>query len=251
MSKLQQINVFLNEKLKAVPLEISVVVKKTIAEYQEEIYRLKQANAHLQQLTLTEEEVNPEQQHYEQEWSANLGPVEPDAEESIWNSINIITVENQTEFDGESYRESDSTSEYQPPSEVNPDSDNSESDHGKEDEGENRIPLSRLKPLKSKRGRGRPRKEARELPDLKCDLCGKCFATAGGLRRHQQNWHSEERPKGRPRKETSELPDLKCDVCGKCLATARSLKRHRQNRHLEERPRGRPRKETSELPDLK
>ncbi|KAK6292797.1 hypothetical protein J4Q44_G00362980 [Coregonus suidteri] len=119
MSKLQQINVFLNEKLKAVPLEISVVVKKTIAEYQEEIYRLKQANARLrrlldlvfkpeiklhrfadlQQLTLTEEEVNPEQQHYEQEWSANLGPVEPDAEESIWNSINIITVENQTEFD--------------------------------------------------------------------------------------------------------------------------------------------------------
>lgn len=50
MSKLQQLNVFLNEQLKAVPLEISVVVKKTIAEYQEEISRLEQANARLRRL---------------------------------------------------------------------------------------------------------------------------------------------------------------------------------------------------------
>ena len=50
MSKLQQNNVFLNETLTAVPLEISVVVKKTIAEYQEEIYRLKRANARLRRL---------------------------------------------------------------------------------------------------------------------------------------------------------------------------------------------------------
>ncbi|KAK6299867.1 hypothetical protein J4Q44_G00299000 [Coregonus suidteri] len=78
----------------------------------------------LQQLTLTEEEVNPEQQHCEQEWSASLGPPESDAEESIWNSINI-TVENRTESDGESYGESESTSDYEPPS----DSDNSESDN--------------------------------------------------------------------------------------------------------------------------
>ncbi|CDQ61733.1 unnamed protein product [Oncorhynchus mykiss] len=248
MSKLQQINAFLNEKLTAVPLEISVLVKKTIAEHQEEISRLKRANARLrrlldlvfkpeiklhrladlQLLTLTEEEVNPEQQHCEQEWSANLGLQESDAEESMWNSINI-TVENRTKSDGESYSESESTSDYEPPS----DSDNSESDHVNMD---NRIRLSGLKPLKSKRGRGRPRKETGALPDLKCDVCIKKFATASGLRRHLQNWHSEERPIGLPRKETSELSDLKCNVCGKCLATARSLKRHLQLRHSEERP---------------
>ncbi|CAB1349567.1 unnamed protein product, partial [Coregonus sp. 'balchen'] len=218
MSKLQQINVFLNEKLTAVPLEISVLVKKTIAEHQEEISRLKQANARLrrlldlvfkpeiklhrladlQQLTLTEEEVNPEQQHCEQEWNACLGPQESDAEESIWNSINILTVENRTESDGESYGESESTSDYEPPS----DSDNSEGDNVKVNL-ENRIRLSGLKPLKSKRGRGRPRKETRALPDLKCDVCIKCFATASGLRRHLQNWHSEERPIGLLRKESN------------------------------------------------
>ncbi|CAB1331719.1 unnamed protein product, partial [Coregonus sp. 'balchen'] len=241
MSKLQQLNVFLNEKLTAVPLEISVVVQKTIAEYQEEISRLERANsrlrrlldlvfkpeiklhrlADLQQLTVSEEDVNSEQQHCEQEWSPGLGPVESDAEESMWNSFNIVTVENQTELDGESYRESDgesnreseSTSDYQPPSEVNPESDNGESNSGKVDGVESRISLSGLKPLKPKRGRGRPMKETSELSDLKCDMCVKCFATASGLKRHQQLRHSEERP-------------YMCDTCGQCFALNRYLIRH-------------------------
>ncbi|XP_071184958.1 zinc finger protein 260-like [Salvelinus alpinus] len=190
---------------------------------------LPRKETNLQLLTLTEEEVNPEQQHREQEWSANLGPQESDAEESIWNSINIITVENRTESDGESYSESESTSDYEPPS----DSDNSESDHVHMD---NRIRLSGSQPLKSKRGRGQPRKETRALPDLKCDVCGKCLATARSLKRHHQNRHLEERPRGRPRKETSEFPDLKCDVCGKCFVTRGGLRMHEKNRHSEERP---------------
>ncbi|CAB1319293.1 unnamed protein product, partial [Coregonus sp. 'balchen'] len=189
MSKLQLLNVLLKEKCTSVPLEISVAVEKTISEFQEEISRLKQANARLrklldlvfkpeiklhrlavlQQLTLTEEVVNPEQQHCEQEWSPGLGPVESDAEESIWDSFNIITEENQTESDGESYGESESTSDYEPPSEVNADSDNSGSHNGKVDGVEKRVSLSGLKPLNSKRGRGRPRKETSELPDLICD----------------------------------------------------------------------------------
>ncbi|CAB1338585.1 unnamed protein product [Coregonus sp. 'balchen'] len=109
----------------------------------------------LQQLTLSEEEVNRGQQHCEQEWRASLGPVEFDAVESIWDSINIITVENQTESEDESNRESQSTSDYQPPSDVNPDS---EGDNEKVDGVVSRIPPSGLKPLRSKGGRRRPRK---------------------------------------------------------------------------------------------
>jgi hypothetical protein len=50
MSKLQLLNEVLDEKLAAVPLEISVVVKTTIAEYQGEISRLKRAVARLRRL---------------------------------------------------------------------------------------------------------------------------------------------------------------------------------------------------------
>ncbi|XP_034147954.1 zinc finger protein 37 [Esox lucius] len=223
MSKVHPLEV-LNEKLSAVPLEISVVVKTTIAEYQEEISRLKRTNARLhrllelvfkpeiklhrlrdlQQLTLTKEECNPGQkQNCEQEWNPSLGTRNPDAVvESVWESFNI-TVEHQTESDGESIRESESTSDYEPTSEMNPDSDNSESYNGKMDRVASKIPLSDLKTLKPKRGRGRPRKERRNVPDLKCDLCGKLLATARSLKRHRQNRHVEERPIGRPRKQSN------------------------------------------------
>ncbi|KAM9546475.1 uncharacterized protein ACWYII_036801 [Salvelinus alpinus] len=240
MSKLQLLNVLLKEKLTSVPLEISVAVQKTMAEYLEEISRLKRANARLrklldlvfkpeiklhrlavlQQLSLTEEEINPEQQ----EWSPGLGPVESDAEESIWDSFNIITEENQTESDGESYGESESTSDYEPPSEVNADSDNSRSHKGKMDGVEKRISLSGLKPLKSKRGRGRPRKETSELPDLICDVCGKCLANERSLKRHRQSRHNKDRP-------------YMCDTCGHCFAMNCSLRRHMKI-HMEERQHG-------------
>lgn len=50
MSKLQLLNVLLKEKLTSVPLEISVAVQKTMAEYLEEISRLKRANSRLRKL---------------------------------------------------------------------------------------------------------------------------------------------------------------------------------------------------------
>uniref|UniRef100_A0AAZ3SUU2 C2H2-type domain-containing protein n=1 Tax=Oncorhynchus tshawytscha TaxID=74940 RepID=A0AAZ3SUU2_ONCTS len=166
MSKLQLLNEVLDEKLAAVPLEISVVVKTTIAEYQGEISRLKRAVARLRRLL-------------------------------------DLVFKPEIKLQRLAGLESESTSDYEPPSEVSPDSDNSE--NGNVDGVESRIPLSGLKPLKSKRGRGRPRKGTSELPDLKCD------------------------------KKNCEFPDLKCDVCGKCFEKARNLQRHRQYRHSEER----------------
>ncbi|CAB1312183.1 unnamed protein product, partial [Coregonus sp. 'balchen'] len=166
ISKLQLLNEVLYEKVAAVHLELSVVVKTTIANYQEEISLLKlfikfhpfSFPPDLQQLTLTEEEVNPKQQ----EWSPVLGPW------SIWDSFNLITEKNQTESDGESNGESESTSDSELPSEVNPDSDNSESDNGRVDKvtGD------------------------KEHSHLKYDVCGKCFEKACNLKLHR---HNEER----------------------------------------------------------
>nr|XP_046208274.1 zinc finger protein 567-like isoform X1 [Oncorhynchus gorbuscha] len=165
----------------------------------------------LQRLTVSEEKVNSGQQG----WSSYLGPVESDTEESTLNSFNIITVENQKESDGN--RESESTSDYQPPSEVNPESDNDESNGGKVHGVEKRIPLSG-----SKRRRGRPRKETSELTEPKCDVCVRYFATASGLERHRQLRHSEDRP-------------YMCDTCGQCFALNRYLTRHMKV-HTVERP---------------
>ncbi|XP_041704632.1 uncharacterized protein LOC121540064 [Coregonus clupeaformis] len=94
MSKIQLLRVFLNDRLTAAADEIFGVVDKMIAEYQEEVVRLQRLldivlqpeiplNLHredLQQLTLSvsEEEVPPEQQHCEQEWSPSLGQEDPE-----------------------------------------------------------------------------------------------------------------------------------------------------------------------------
>uniref|UniRef100_A0A8C7C934 Zinc finger protein 771-like n=1 Tax=Oncorhynchus kisutch TaxID=8019 RepID=A0A8C7C934_ONCKI len=212
MSKLQLLNVILKEKLTTVPLEISVAVQKTMAD-------------------LTEEEINPEQQ----EWNPGLGPVESDAEESIWDSFKIITEENQTESDGESYGESELTSDYEPPSEVNADSDNSGSHKGKRDGVEKRISLSGLN-LK----RHRQSRHSKDRPYM-CDTCGHCFAMNCSLRRHMKI-HMEERQHGctecskrffhkkslKNHMDTHKGLVFKCDFCGKCVTTKASLKLHRR-----------------------
>ncbi|KAJ7984420.1 hypothetical protein DPEC_G00354660 [Dallia pectoralis] len=173
MSKMQLLKV-LNEKLATVPLEISVLVKTAIAEYQEEMSRLQRANARLhklldlvfkpeiklhklpdlQQLTLTEEECKP-----------TAGTLKSDAVESLWDTFDIITVENQTVSADGSIRESETNSDYEPSSEINLNSDTSESDHGKNYMVENKIQMSDLMPLKPKRGRGRPRKETTSVAE--------------------------------------------------------------------------------------
>ncbi|KAM9528244.1 uncharacterized protein ACWYII_040990 [Salvelinus alpinus] len=94
MSQIQLLRVFLNDRLTAAAEEIFGVVEKTVAEYQEEVVRLQrlldivlqpEINLHradLQQRTLSvsvsEEEVPPEQQQCEQEWSPSVGQEDPE-----------------------------------------------------------------------------------------------------------------------------------------------------------------------------
>ncbi|XP_041748098.1 zinc finger and SCAN domain-containing protein 22 [Coregonus clupeaformis] len=99
MSKMQLLQVYLNERLTAVAVEIFGAVENTIGEYQEEISRSKEEIERLrrlldlvfqpdiklqradpQQLTLPVpgEEVPPEKQHCQQEWSPILGQEEPE-----------------------------------------------------------------------------------------------------------------------------------------------------------------------------
>ncbi|KAJ8007815.1 hypothetical protein DPEC_G00098120 [Dallia pectoralis] len=77
MSKLQLFRVFLNERLTAAAIEIFGAVEKTVVEYQEEVDRLRGllritpdiTLCRLDSLQFAEEEIYPEQQPYEQEWS--------------------------------------------------------------------------------------------------------------------------------------------------------------------------------------
>ncbi|XP_029546473.1 zinc finger protein 184-like isoform X2 [Salmo trutta] len=109
MSKLQLLNVFLTKRLTAAAVEIYVEVEKTIIEYdneisssKEEIKRLRRLldlvfnpeiklhRADLHQLYLPDE-VSPEQQHCEQEWSPSLKQEDPEPsqikeEHEVWTS---------------------------------------------------------------------------------------------------------------------------------------------------------------------
>ncbi|XP_045069153.1 uncharacterized protein LOC121558849 isoform X2 [Coregonus clupeaformis] len=87
MSKLQLFRMFLNDRLMAAAVEIFGAVEKTVVEYQEENDRLRRLLRNritpeiklcridsLQlSLAVSHEEVPPEQQHCEQEWSPSLG----------------------------------------------------------------------------------------------------------------------------------------------------------------------------------
>ncbi|XP_029582973.1 uncharacterized protein LOC115170808 [Salmo trutta] len=96
MAQISLLRVLLNERLTAVADEIFGAVEKTVAEYQEEIYRSKEENeklrrlldivlkpdiklhrSDLQQLTVSEK-VPPEQQHCEQELSPSLRQEDPE-----------------------------------------------------------------------------------------------------------------------------------------------------------------------------
>ncbi|XP_052353853.1 zinc finger protein ZFP2-like isoform X4 [Oncorhynchus keta] len=88
MSKLQMLRLFLNERLTAAAVEIFGAVEKTVVEYQEENDRLRRLlgiKPEIQlcrrdslQLSVSEEEVPPEQQDCEQEWSPSLGQKDPE-----------------------------------------------------------------------------------------------------------------------------------------------------------------------------
>ncbi|XP_055764121.1 zinc finger protein 25-like [Salvelinus fontinalis] len=90
MSKLQLLNVFVTERLSAAAVEIFGVVEKTIAEYQEEVFRSAEENerlrmlldmatkpertSHIADFQLLTPSVPPEQQ----EWSPSLGQEDPE-----------------------------------------------------------------------------------------------------------------------------------------------------------------------------
>ncbi|KAL1022143.1 hypothetical protein UPYG_G00022720 [Umbra pygmaea] len=90
MSKLQLLNVFVNERLSTAALKIFGAVEKTIAFYQEEIFRSAEENARLQRLLnlgirpdaqlhrsadfqLLIPVVPPEHQNCDQGWGSSLG----------------------------------------------------------------------------------------------------------------------------------------------------------------------------------
>ncbi|XP_014012216.2 uncharacterized protein [Salmo salar] len=88
MSKQQSFHVFLNERLTSAAVDIFGEVEKTVVEYQEEndrLRRLLRRTPEIQlcrieslQFSVSEEEVPPEQQHCEQEWSPSLGQKDPE-----------------------------------------------------------------------------------------------------------------------------------------------------------------------------
>ncbi|XP_010901163.1 zinc finger protein 354C-like [Esox lucius] len=85
MSKLQSLRVFLNERLTAVAVEIFGEVEKTVVGYQEENDRLRRMLRITQEISLckidlsSSEEVPPEQQFCEQEWSPSLWQEDPES----------------------------------------------------------------------------------------------------------------------------------------------------------------------------
>ncbi|XP_035609411.1 zinc finger protein 250-like isoform X1 [Oncorhynchus keta] len=112
MSKLQLLRVFLNERLTAAAVEIFGAVEKTVVEYQEENDRLRRllrnritpeiklCRIDSLQLSVSEEEVPPEQQHCEQEWSPSLGQEDPEPTLIIDEEEEVRTSQEEEQFQG-------------------------------------------------------------------------------------------------------------------------------------------------------
>ncbi|XP_042185308.1 oocyte zinc finger protein XlCOF7.1 isoform X18 [Oncorhynchus tshawytscha] len=110
MSKLQLLRVFLNERLSAAAVEIFGAVEKTVVEYQEENDRLRRLlgiTPEIQlcrrdslQLSVSEEEVPPEQQHCEQEWSPSLGQKNPETKQIKEEQEEVRTSQEEEQLQG-------------------------------------------------------------------------------------------------------------------------------------------------------
>ncbi|XP_021470243.2 chorion transcription factor Cf2 [Oncorhynchus mykiss] len=112
MYKLQLLSVFLNDRLTAAAVEIFGEVEKMVVEYQEENNRLrsllritpdiKLCRIDSLQLSLadSEEEVPPEQQHCEQEWSPSLGQKDPEPTQIKEEQEEVRTSQEEEQLQG-------------------------------------------------------------------------------------------------------------------------------------------------------
>ncbi|XP_035609412.2 zinc finger protein 184-like [Oncorhynchus keta] len=110
MYKLQLLSVFLNDRLTAAAVEIFGEVEKMVVEYQEENNRLrsllritpdiKLCRIDSLQLSVSEEEVPPEQQHCEQEWSPSLGQKDPETKQIKEEQEEVRTSQEEEQLQG-------------------------------------------------------------------------------------------------------------------------------------------------------
>ncbi|XP_038843883.1 zinc finger protein 37-like [Salvelinus namaycush] len=113
MSKLQMLRLILNERLTAAAVDIFGAVEKTVVEYQEEndrLRRLLRRTPEIQlcrivppeslQLSVSEEEVPPEQQHCEQEWSPSLGQKDPETKQIKEEQEEVRTSQEEEQLQG-------------------------------------------------------------------------------------------------------------------------------------------------------
>ncbi|XP_071020033.1 zinc finger protein 714-like [Oncorhynchus clarkii lewisi] len=113
MSKQQLLRVFLNDRLTAAAVEIFGAVEKTVVEYQEENDRLRRLLRITPEVKLcrtvppdslqpsvSEEEVPPEQQHCEQEWSPSLGQEDPETKQIKEEQEEVRTSQEEEQLQG-------------------------------------------------------------------------------------------------------------------------------------------------------
>uniref|UniRef100_A0A673WTF0 C2H2-type domain-containing protein n=1 Tax=Salmo trutta TaxID=8032 RepID=A0A673WTF0_SALTR len=112
MSKQQSFHMFLNERLTSAAVEIFGEVEKTVVKYQEEndrLRRLLEITSEVQlcrtdslqfSLSLSEEEVPPEQQHCEQEWSPSLGQEDPETTQIKEEQEEVRTSQEEEQLQG-------------------------------------------------------------------------------------------------------------------------------------------------------
>ncbi|XP_024287945.1 zinc finger protein 263-like isoform X1 [Oncorhynchus tshawytscha] len=215
MSKLQLLNVFLTKRLTAAAVEIYVEVEKTITEYdneisssKEEIKRLRRLldlvfnpeiklhRADLHQLYLPDE-VSPEQQHCEQEWSPSLKQEDPEPsqikeEHEVWTSQGGEQLK-ELESDTKEFIFTPSVENLEPPQ------------------------TSHLFQMQIVVSPTSTTEEIKMKPchigeNSSCHVCGKCFDCKSGLERHMRA-HTGEKP-------------YCCSECGKCYSQIGNLKVH-------------------------
>uniref|UniRef100_A0AAZ3NPP7 C2H2-type domain-containing protein n=1 Tax=Oncorhynchus tshawytscha TaxID=74940 RepID=A0AAZ3NPP7_ONCTS len=110
MSKLQLLSLFLNDRLTPADVDIFGAVEKTVVEYQEEnalLRRLLRITPEIKlcrtdslQVSVSEEEVPPEQQHCEQEWSPSLGQKDPETKQIKEEQEEVRTSQEEEQLQG-------------------------------------------------------------------------------------------------------------------------------------------------------